>query len=164
MSCSTTNQKCSKCNYTAAHNSDLKKHNKYIHEKTEPRCNQCEVSANRKSHLKKHTKTFHENTKFYRSNQCYATTKKANLNHHTKRIHIKRTYDRETLISLRYSGHGVPRCTEDLVRRMGIFALAKRETRYQYIAGREQQLNNHVQTIHKIKEPYNSERQTPKLR
>ena len=164
MSCSTTNHKCSKCNYIAAHNSDLKKHNKYIHEKTEPRCNQCEVSANLKSDLKKHTKTFHENTKFYRSNQCYATTKKANLNHHTKRIHIKQTYDRETLISLRYSGHGVPRCTEDLVRRMGIFALAKRETRYQYIAGREQQLNNHVQTIHKIIRPYNSERQTPKLK
>ena len=88
---------------------------------------------------------------------------KANLNHHTKQIHIKRTYDRETLISLRYSGHGVPRCTEDLVRRMGIFALAKRETSCQYIAAREQQLNNHVQTIHKIIRPYNSERQTPKL-
>ena len=124
MSCSTTNHKCRKCDYIATRNSDLKKHNKFIHEKTEPRCNQCEVSANLKSDLKKHTKNPHGNTKFYNRNQChYATTKKANLNNHTRHIHIKRTYNRDTLIKLRYNGHGVPSCTEDLIRKMRIFAL-----------------------------------------
>ena len=161
MSCSTTNHKCRKCDYLAARNSDLTKHNKCVHEKTDRKCNQCEVSAALKSDLKKHTKNSHENTKFYKCNQChYATTKKANLNNHTRHIHIKRTYNRDILINLRYNGHGVPSCTEDLIRKMGIFVLKKPDARCQYIAKRQQQLNNHVQTIHKIIRPYNSERQT----
>ena len=77
---------------------------------------------------------------------------------------IKRTYDRGTLINLRYNGCGVPSYTEDLIRKMGIFELKKPETECQYIAKTQQQLNNHGQTIHNKIRPYNSERQTPKLK
>ena len=77
---------------------------------------------------------------------------------------IKRTYSRGTLVNLRDNGYGVPRCTEDLIKKMVIYKVKKPKTKCQYIPKTHQQRNNRVQPIHNKARPYNNERQIHKLK